>query len=206
MGETSMKRTKFAALAFFALAFAITGNGMASPIQNVAGDGFEDLANDSIFSYWANSGTLLFTSSENNDGSFYNKGDLELLVESFLNVDSSTFQLVKTEGASITVTNYEDDQSGTWEVNPTGNTINFYAVKADKAFAMYILDPAAGTGSWSTYDLFVGGYHPEKATSLEISHFTGYNMSTAPVPEPASLLLFGAGLAGLAGISKRRKK
>jgi hypothetical protein len=39
----------------------------------------------------------------------------------------------------------------------------------------------------------------------EISHFALYGRPGAPVPEPATMLLFGTGLAGLAAVGRRRK-
>jgi len=104
-----------------------------------------------------------------------------------------------------------DGNSGTWAtVPPLGpdGTISYYVVKAGDYFAMYEVDPAAATGSWSTYDIWsiggpgTGGHPPNGGGGLEISHFTGYNSGT-PVSEPATMFLLGLGLVGLAVAGRR---
>lgn len=110
-----------------------------------------------------------------------------------------------TEGYPLDVAiTYDDgvDLGGTWktldsEGEPYGHAIDFYSVKAGNQFALYYENPAAVEGTWNTTDInFVAGNNPF------ISHFSAY--TTAPVPEPGTLLLLAFGLLGF-GFLKRKK-
>jgi len=147
-----MKRNFLFFLLTTAFIICSVGIGWAMPILNDGGsDGFEDVGGVP-FAQYVNSGELMFTSSGNNEGSTFNSGILELMIENWGGYDPTTFTLVST---SVNWTSVDGD-SGTYMVNGSGlNTIEFYAVKAGNGFAVYIEDPAESYGSWSTYDCWV---------------------------------------------------
>lgn len=196
------------------------GMAEATPMVNDVTDGFELIDADGdindAYAYYRNSGDFMYLSSGNNEGIDFNNGTVELAVESWLITNNFMTAAEQSDfilsTGTVEFTNWDDTlgqftisatASGTWSVTPMGDVINFYAVKTSTAYAMYYVNPAEGTGSWSTYDIFAAGYGGNDP--IEISHFTGYNQSSAPVPEPATMLLFGTGLVGLA-VSRLRKK
>ena len=172
---------------------------LATPILNTSGDGIEDISGIAYATY-QNSGKLLFIEDGNNIG---NPATLQAVEDAVRNALSN--QSLELEITSNVVITGAGTASGTWYTTPVSSytTIEFYAVKAENAYAMYQVDPAAYDGSWSTYDLLIAG-HP--GASLDISHFTAYNPGTTNVPEPFSMLLLGLGLVGLAGVGRKFKK
>jgi len=98
--------------------------------------------------------------------------------------------------------------SGTWDVVNTqtnsAETINFYSVKGSTEYALYYVDPALSSGNWTSRHLLTPEEENDGSTSIPaLSHFTAM-MTTDPVPEPATMLLFGFSLMGLAGMARRK--
>lgn len=189
------------------------GTLWAIPVLNTSNDGIEDYLSGDRFAYYQNSGDFMFIGNYNNES---NISQVQADVISWLTMnlplyDTTGFTLEDSTGAVTAAgvdyngnpTSLGASASGTYQVNtsvyPEG--IEFYAVKAGNAFAMYFEEDGETNGSWSTFDLWL-----DKGTgsSLEISHFTGYNGTGVPVPEPATMLLLGSGLIGLAGLGRRK--
>jgi len=114
----------------------------------------------------------------------------------------------------IDVTVADDLKSGTWSiVNPQPDqAISFYSVKGGNEYALYYVNPALTTGEWITEHLLNNLNNLNNPT---ISHFSGVIASTPlppppggtdAVPEPATMILLGFGLIGLAGIGRRTRK
>lgn len=138
--------------------------------------------------------------------------DLENLITYYLGAAYNIVNYLHTErvgdtnvwkdtenGITLTVEKTSSSpDAGIWFIDPSNYGLDFYAVKGGNEFALYAVTPALNTGKWTTLHVL----NPNGPAGF--SHLSG-SVVSAPVPEPATMLLFGAGLAGLAGIARRKK-
>jgi len=192
-------------------------------MTNTSNDGVEDypvnvgsFSTGDRFAYYQNSGEFMFIGNYNNESNLtLVQADVISWLGANSSYDTTGFTLVdSTSDVTANGVDYDGNPiglgasaSGTYQVNtsvyPGG--IEFYAIKAGNDYAMYLELGGETNGSWSTFDLW-DSYRlaGSPKASLEISHFTGYNGTSAPVPEPATMLLLGTGLAGLAGFGRKK--
>ena len=86
---------------------------------------------------------------------------------------------------------------GTWSIDGWNSFEDLMIVlKAENGYIGYQLASQEISGTWNTGDINNKG----------LSHLSIYGKGEVPTPEPATILLFGTGIAGLAGTRLRKRK
>ena len=146
----------------------------------------------------------------------------ELKTLDYINADYAIEMLDKAEDGNpatgeLNVVGYGEDSEGNPEEKPYIDAtyggwgslpaIDFWIVKATNKFSLWtygLVGPGSlkpsDIGYWTTVGIGHGNH--------ELSHFSAYydpqTPPENPVPEPATIFLFGAGLLGLAAVQRKR--
>ena len=194
-----MKKKLAIFLCTIALVFSVSGNVWATPcdyggIFDCSISGSLSLSSDCRDGGDKNDAVLDF-----NDGNYFGFNDWEYL--SKINLGGNLEGLVDIDLA-VTPTSTTGTLTGTFYFNP-----NTWLLYDNIAIVLKGGSQIISGVKWSAYLLNTGVYEgcwDYDDGSKDLSHLSVYGTPGTPVPEPATLLLLGSGLIGLAGIGRKK--
>lgn len=134
------------------------------------------------------------------------------------------FTIDSSLNSVIGSTNYEKISKAAWIADNWDNYNGFSAMDAQVAiWSVTGVVPTIQSGTYSThatalvsyssnwvnyttntYALAISGSYPDSENIFNEGNFQDYLVPTSPVPEPATMLLLGTGLVGLAGFGRKK--
>ncbi len=172
--------------------------------------GVAGIADEALFTVWAGANDFLqerqFDTAANNIGialeKLYAGGARDILVGNLPDVGATPAFFFGPNAAIATewtlgFNSYLEKVLRGFETSYAD--VNIYRLDAYGSFSAYI----PGTPEWANL-FWVDGFHPSSAGHQLIAD-VAYS-EVAPVPEPATVILLGTGLIGLAGLGRKRYK